>query len=111
MPVKHCSYGTCKSDSRHKHKDHMKGVFFVRFPQPYPTKNTSSQNKDDGRTDLEKCKCWIYACGRRNFGIDNINKYKYICSRHFVGGMGPSAEHPDPIPLIQVQISFVLNNW
>lgn len=38
------------------------------------------------------------ACGRKDFGVDNITKHTYVCSKHFVGGKGPTAEHPNPLP-------------
>ena len=27
-----------------------------------------------------------------------MKKWTYICSKHFVGGNGPTPDHPDPIP-------------
>ncbi|XP_077994995.1 uncharacterized protein LOC144448593 [Glandiceps talaboti] len=85
MVVKRCAYGECKSDSRYFNRDYMHGVNFVRFPKP--------------KTQLEKCQRWIKACSRGdNFGIHSIKPYTYICSLHFVGGKGPTDDHPDPIP-------------
>ncbi|XP_046560156.1 uncharacterized protein LOC124269189 [Haliotis rubra] len=40
----------------------------------------------------------VRACSRDGFTTDKVNKYTYLCSKHFVGGNGPSFEHPDPIP-------------
>lgn len=62
----------------------MRGVQFFSFVKP--------------KQDLEKCKRWTAACGRPNFSPANVTKHTYICSRHFVGGAGPSADHPDPTP-------------
>jgi len=62
----------------------MHGVWF--FPFVKPTR------------DLQKCLRWVHACGRKGFRIENITMYTYICSLHFVGGFGPTEEHPDPIP-------------
>ena len=84
--TKHCCYGDCKSDSRYKDRPYrsMQGVTWTPFPKP--------------KTKLEKCQRWVYACGRGDFTVDNVKKWTYICSKHFVGGKGPTAEHADPIP-------------
>ena len=68
----------------------MAGVFFIPFPKP--------------KTKREKCIKWISLCGRphKNFNIQKINEWTYICSKHFVGGAGPTDLYPDPIPAIQV---------
>jgi hypothetical protein len=81
---KHCCYGVCNSDSRYMDREHMHGVFFIPFPKPKSNEN--------------KCKRWIAACGREHFTVDNIKKWTYICSKHFVGGKGPTENHPDPVP-------------
>lgn len=65
----------------------MQGVTFIRFPQPLK--------------EPEKCKRWADSCGRENFTSQYVKNHTYICSKHFVGGNGPTEEHPDPIPLIQ----------
>ena len=90
MVVKHCCYGMCKSDSRYSARDDMAGVFFIPFPKL--------------KTKREKCLKWISICGRphSNFNIQKINEWTYICSKHFVGGAGPTDLYPDPIPAIQV---------
>ena len=40
-------------------------------------------------------------CGRHldDFNLLKVNRstYIYICSKHFVGGKGPTPEHHDPI--------------
>lgn len=41
--------------------------------------------------DSVKCKKWITACKRDNFGKKNINKYTYMCSEHFIGYNSPTA--------------------
>ena len=61
----------------------MKGVTFLPFSKP--------------RMDREKCERWIRACRREGFGADEVTKHTYICSLHFIGGSGPTVEHPDPI--------------
>lgn len=69
MVVKHCCWGTCNSDSRQKHKEHMKDVTFVPFVKPHINK--------------EKCEKWIRLCYRKEdeFNINKIDKYTYICSK------------------------------
>jgi hypothetical protein len=67
----------------------MKDVFFIKFPCPskrYPNR------------DVDKIARWVRACSREDFKVENITKDSYICSKHFVGGKGPTDEHPDPIP-------------
>jgi hypothetical protein len=32
--VKYCCYGTCNSDTRYRHRESMKDVFFIPFPKP-----------------------------------------------------------------------------
>ncbi|XP_052707529.1 uncharacterized protein LOC128182817 [Crassostrea angulata] len=81
--VKHCCWGTCRSDSRYAEGEHMEGVSWFPFPKPI--------------TQLEKCQRWVKLCGRKNFTVANVNKSTYICSKHFLSGR-PTEEHPDPIP-------------
>ena len=50
-------------------------TFFIPFPKPY-----------------------YHACWREGFNIARVKKDTYICSLPFVGGKGPTADHPDPIP-------------
>ncbi|XP_063406670.1 uncharacterized protein LOC143049696 [Mytilus galloprovincialis] len=85
---KHCCYGTCNSDTRYRHREEMKDVFFIPFPKP--------------TTRRETCLKWIKACGRpgNDFNVDKIKRSTYICSKHFVGESGPTAENPDPIPAL-----------
>nr|XP_018666905.1 uncharacterized protein LOC108949341 [Ciona intestinalis] len=83
----HCSWGTCNSDSKYgaaskNPRINMVGVRFFPIPKP--------------KTQLEKCKIWIKACGRQNFGIENVTKNSYVCSKHFVSGE-PSSKYPNPI--------------
>ena len=86
--VKHCCYGTCNSDTRYRHREGMEGVRFIPFPKPLSQK--------------EKCERWIKACGRplEDFNVGKIKRCTYICSKHFIGGNGPTPEHPDPIPAL-----------
>ena len=85
VTTKHCCYGTCTSDSRYK----QPGVWFIGFGNGFPKPNK----------EKEKCLRWVNNCGRRDFGIKNVNKDTYICSLHFVGGNGPTKENPDPVKL------------
>ena len=70
MPTKHCSWGTCNSDSRKKKQDCMKGVTFKRI-------QTFKQ-------DAEKCNRWVTACGRDKVTVNDVDGNKYVCSKHFV---------------------------
>ncbi|GFO39399.1 nuclease harbi1 [Plakobranchus ocellatus] len=83
--VYHCSYGTCKNDTRHKDRPHMEGVSFHFFPNP---------TKEE-----DKCRRWVHACGRKDFTLQDVTRTMTICSQHFVGGHGPTKDHTDPIPL------------
>ncbi|XP_046570809.1 uncharacterized protein LOC124279051, partial [Haliotis rubra] len=82
--VLRCAWGTCNADERYPER--LEGGFFVRFP-------TVKRNE-------EKCKRWIKACGRphEQLNLSRINQHKAVCSKHFVGGKGPSREYPDPVP-------------
>ncbi|XP_072032383.1 uncharacterized protein [Amphiura filiformis] len=84
MVTKRCAWGVCKSDSRYKDRDHMKGVWFVPFPKP--------------KSQREKCLRWVKACGRPHdqLNVDRIREHHFVCSKHFPGGNGPSTENPDP---------------
>ncbi|XP_071104215.1 uncharacterized protein [Haliotis cracherodii] len=84
MPAKHCAYGICRSDNRYTDRPDMAGIHFILFPKFHK--------------QPEKCARWVRACCREGFTTDKVNKYTYICSKHFIGGNGPSLEHPDPIP-------------
>ena len=77
--TKHCSFGLCKSDSRYADRKYMENVTWLTFPKP--------------KRQLETCQRWVRACGRENFTIEKVR-----CSKHFMGGLGPTSEHPDPIP-------------
>ena len=88
MTKKHCCFGVCNSDSRYADKPLMEGVFFINFPKP--------------KTQPEKCAKWVRLCGRpvAKFNCDRVNRNTFICSKHFVGGKGPTHDHPDPIPAL-----------
>jgi len=59
----------------------MKDVYFILFPKE--------------KSKLER---WVRACSREGFTADHVTRHTFICSRHFVGGKGPTIDHPDPIP-------------
>ena len=69
-----CAYGTCNSDSRYKERSHMQGVRFYSFP----------------RKDVLKRKRWVHACSRLGFFVHSLSKHMRVCSKHFVGGKGPT---------------------
>ena len=95
--TKHCSWGICKSDSRFIDKAPV-GTFFVRFPKPGKIKDSMTEwEKGKEVEKTEKCKRWVHACGRQDFSIEKVKKDTYICSLHFIGQHGPTAENPDPI--------------
>ena len=83
-----CSWGLCNSDSRYgpngkRSREDMTNVKFYSFPKP--------------KTNLEKCKQWIKACGRKYFTVDNITRSSYVCSKHFYEGK-PTEAYPNPYP-------------
>lgn len=100
MVNKHCCYGTCTNDSRkfgQPGHPEMEGVFFIPFVKP--------------ARQLKKCKEWIRLCGRPHdrLNVEILDSHKgrniYICSKHFVGGNGPTDEYPNPIPALQLGTS------
>ena len=64
----HCCYGVCKSDSRKPEE----GVIFLPFPKP--------------KKFPETAKRWVHLCARDNFTVKKINRFTYICSKHFPDG-------------------------
>ena len=48
----------------------------------------------------DKCRKWILACGRPDFEESEVKKWTYICSKHFVGGIGPTEMYPDSVPAV-----------
>ncbi len=48
----------------------MKGVTFKRIPTV--------------KQDAEKCSTWVTACSRDKFTVNDVDKTKYVCSKHFV---------------------------
>ncbi|XP_046549255.1 uncharacterized protein LOC124259203 [Haliotis rubra] len=81
MVHKTCGYGDCRSDSR---KENLDNVTFISFPR-------------DTGINHEKCLRWIKLSGRVDLTPERVNRYTYVCSKHFVGGNGPTDEHPDPV--------------
>ena len=90
MPTKHCCWRTCNSDSRYKHREHMNGVVFFRFPV---------QLKDP-----EKYSQWLQLCGRADLAEklatnsqSSVARWpRWTCSKHFVGGK-PTDVDPHPL--------------
>jgi hypothetical protein len=66
--AQHCCWGTCKSDSRKKED----GVKFIAFPKPTKYRTIA--------------RAWVQLCGRGGFTESSINRYTYICSKHFPPG-------------------------
>ena len=64
----HCCHGVCKSDSRKPEA----GVTFMPFPKP--------------GSNLKIAKRWVHLCARKEFTIKSINRFTYICSKHFHPG-------------------------
>ncbi|RWS30279.1 uncharacterized protein B4U80_10156 [Leptotrombidium deliense] len=83
MVLKRCAYGSCANDSSFTNKEKMKGVVFIRFP--------------NAKLNEAKCKRWVDACNRQDFSVNDVNEDTYICSKHFVGGNGPTLLNPDPV--------------
>ncbi|KAJ8307049.1 hypothetical protein KUTeg_015133 [Tegillarca granosa] len=75
--VKHCSHGTCKSDSRYPGK--LYGAISTPFAKP--------------RTDIGKCLRWISLCRRPH---SQLNKEKITKHTNFITLEGPTLEYPDP---------------
>lgn len=88
--VKNCSHGLCKNDSRKPNSKTMSNrygdkVFFVHFPGK--------------KRNAAKAKTWIHACRRPKdqLNLSKLSYHHFICSLHFVGENGPTADNPDPV--------------
>jgi hypothetical protein len=55
MVTKQFAYADCNSDSRYSHKEHMKDVYFIKFPH--------------GKKNSDRCKKWVDACYREDFNL------------------------------------------
>lgn len=94
--MSHCCWGLCNSDSQYgprskRPRTDMVGVYFIPFPKP--------------KKQLEKCVNWIKLCGNAKITTPgDITRNHYVCSKHFVGGAGPTREHPDPLPAVGGEI-------
>ena len=92
VATKHCCWGECKSDSRFPHLLHPalkkrlqegKPIFL-----PFPKKSQG----------LERCLLWVNACGRgKDFPLEKVTKYTYICYLHWPGEAGPTKEFDVPL--------------
>ncbi|XP_048751883.2 uncharacterized protein LOC125663628 [Ostrea edulis] len=80
--VKHCSHGTCKSDSKYPEK--LVGGIFIPFPKP--------------KSDFDRCLCWISLCRRSHsqLNVDKITKHTYLCSKVSIILFHSTEEYPDP---------------
>ena len=81
-----CSWGQCNSDSRYYTKrEDMKNIFLLAFPAKVRKR--------------EKCLQWIKACNRPHsqLNTDKLKDCDYICSKHFLGGNGPTENDPNPL--------------
>ncbi|KAJ8300724.1 hypothetical protein KUTeg_022243 [Tegillarca granosa] len=95
--VKTCSWGTCNSDSRFPER--IVDVRFIPFPKP--------------KTNWEKCARWVKACGRPHsqLNVTNIDRHKFVCSKHFVKPDGPTEEYPDPVPADGSKVKKSRPHW
>ena len=59
--------------------------------------------------NLDMCKKWAIACGRDGFTYKNVTAHTYICTKHFVGGNGPTKDHPHPIPCKKVLNHIIIH--
>ena len=78
-----CAHGNCSNDTRRKDAPHMQGVTFHSFPQNH--------------VDPERCAKWVKVCNRADLTVEKVSRYTKICSKHFVGGKGPTQKYPDPV--------------
>lgn len=74
---KSCVFKTCKSCSFNEPT-----LNFTPFPKP--------------ARSYVKCLRWIEIVNRTDLDINNINRYRYVCGKHFKNGIGPTEENPDP---------------
>ena len=94
--AKHCCYGLCRSDSRYLPDDTE--IRFIPFFKPGKIKEGMSAAQIELETGFtEKCQRWVNACCREDFSVAKVTRSTYICTLHFIGGKGPTLEHPDPI--------------
>lgn len=89
MPTKHCAFANCTSDTRRP----QIGVTFIPFVKPGVNK--------------ERCLRWIHATRRTDLTLEQINIYRYVCSKHFIGGQGPTPENPDPVAATASKVGYV----
>jgi hypothetical protein len=84
MTVYSCAAGDCNAHTNKKNNldkyPWMKGVQFYAFPHKI-------RQKDRRRV-------WIQRCRRDKDWAPTV--WDRVCSRHFVGGVGPTDAHPNP---------------
>ena len=48
---------------------------------------------------------WVKLCeNAKTTEPSDIKRNHYVCSKHFIGGAGPTEEHPDPVPAVVGEI-------
>lgn len=95
--VKTCAWGTCNNDTRYPER--VENVRFIPFPKP--------------KTNSAKCLRWIKACGRphNQLNVSKIDRHKFVCSKHFEGGDGPSLDFPDPLSADGSSVQRSRSHW
>lgn len=104
---RYCSHGLCKSNS----VDVEEGVKLLHFPMPckefiLSCVDESKKHAVKQCARCSKCLRWIHLCKRadsRLQGLADISSHTVICSKHFVNGLGPTANDPDPYPATAVR--------
>ncbi|KAJ3646046.1 hypothetical protein Zmor_023657 [Zophobas morio] len=95
-----CSYKHSKNNAKYKHCWRNEKIMFR--PMSKPT------------TNRYLCEKWIKLCGGY-LEPSKVDRNRYICSKQFVGGCGPTPVFPNPIPygaeynLQPCQIDNVIN--
>lgn len=79
---KYCVYQSCKN--REQSKKYTANCIRY-FPVPKPS------------TNYVNCVRWLDAINRDELKTVDVKQHHHVCSRHFVGGNGPTSDHPDPI--------------
>jgi hypothetical protein len=106
----YCCHGLCTSNTI----DIECGVTLLPFPKPCNEyiatliDNTKVHNTKKC-TKCSKCLRWIHLCkraDRRLKELCDISNHTKICSKHFVGGSGPTEAHPDPYAADSVSYKF-----
>lgn len=71
MPVRHCCYGDCNSDTKYEgERAYMENVVWIPFPKL--------------KTQLEKFERWIRSCRQKYFTVDNVKKDIHACVQNIL---------------------------